>query len=234
MKKIIVLSILLVSMMLTGRAQAAGDTAVFSATSDKTSYQVGDTVKVTLSVDAGSYATTLSVIDFKVKISDATVIEPASSNPLTLGSIYTNTVTQSYSNGIVSAVVFVDPSNKPAQRSGVVGTLTFRAAKAGSAVISYDSIKATEEGNELGYITTTASSLTVNVGTSVTAQNTSTADSSGSSSTGSSVSTRTATPQPGNATTGPEDVILVAVGAGILILIGIRLAKKLSANAGRI
>ena len=115
MKKILVLTLLIVSMMFSGKALASGDTATFSATADKSAYKVGDDIKVSLSVDAGTYATSLSVIDFKIKISDPTVVEPASNSPLTLGSIYTNTVTQSYANGIVSAVVFVDPNNKPSQ-----------------------------------------------------------------------------------------------------------------------
>lgn len=223
-------------MLLTGRAQAAGDTAVFSATSDKSSYAVGDTIKVTLSVDAGSYASTLSVIDFKVKLSDATVAEPASNTPLTLGSIYTNTVTQSYANGIISAVVFVDPNNKPAQRSGVIGTITLKASKVGKSVLSYDSIQATEQNNELGYITTTASSLTINVDSGTSAQSTQTAVTSDSSSAGGAAAStaRTATPQPGSATTGPAEVILVVISAGILLMLGVKLAKKLSAHAGKL
>jgi hypothetical protein len=236
MKKILVLSLLVISMMFTGKALAAGDTATFSATADKSTYAVGDTVKVSLSVDAGTYASSLSVIDFKVRISDPTVVEPATSTPLTLGSIYSNSVTQSYSNGVVSAVVFVDPNNKPANRSGVIGTLNLKAVKVGKAVISYDNIQATEQNNELSYITTTASSLTINVEAGVAAQGTQTAvTTTGSSSSGAGTSaTRTATPQPGKATTGPAEVIAVAIGSGILILLGIKLFRKLNASAGKI
>lgn len=225
MKKIIVLCLLVSSFCFISSAKAASE-AVFSATSDKTSYAVGDDVKISLNVDAGPYASTLSVIDFKIKISDPTVIAPVGSSPLTLGSIYTNTVTQSYSNGIVSAAVFIDPNNKPANRSGVIATMTFKAQKAGQAVISYDSIQATEENNELEYITTSASSLTVIVGAAVNAQTTATTASSSSSSSGTASSVRTATANPSNAVTGPKETLIFSLIAGILLFLGIRLFKK--------
>lgn len=232
MKKIIVLCFLITSLCIAVPAKAASE-AVFSATSDKASYAVGDDIKISLNVDAGPYASTLSVIDFKVKISDPTVIAPVGTSPLTLGSIYTNTVTQSYSNGIVSAAVFIDPNNKPASRSGVIATMTFKAQKAGQAVISYDSIQATEQGNELEYITTSASSLTVIVGAVVTAQTTETTASASSESSAAS-SARTATPQPGKATTGPKEALLLSLTAGIVLFLGIRLFRKFNRATGKI
>jgi len=229
MKKIIVLCLLVSLFGFVAPAKAANE-AVFSATSDKTSYNVGDDVKISLNVNAGPYASTLSVIDFKLKISDPTVIQPVGANPLTLGSIFVNTVTQSYANGVLSAAVYVDPQNKPANRSGVIGTVTLKAQKAGQAVISYDSIQATEENNQMEYITTSASSLTVTVA-GVSAQTTSTAVASTGSGTTTS-SARTPTPQPGNATTGPRETLILSLSVGILLLFGIRFYKKL--NSGKI
>lgn len=234
MKKIIALC-LIVSSLAFALPTKAADEAVFSATSDKTSYSVGDDVKISLNVNAGPYASTLSVIDFKLKISEPTVVAPVGASPLTPGTIFTNTVTQSYANGVLSAVLFIDPNNKPANRSGVIGTITMKAQKAGSAVISYDSIKATEENNEMEYITTSASSLTVTVGGGVAAQttaDTSSSSSSSSTSAATTASTRTATPQPARATTGPAETVAFSVIAGILLLISIRLFKKV--NTGRI
>lgn len=231
MKKILLVVVLVATLGFTGAAKAEGDTVVFSATSDKSNYQVGDDVVISLNVDAGPYASTLSVIDFKVAISDTSVVEPGSNTPLTLGSIFTNTVTQSYADGVISGVVFIDPNNKPSQRSGVVGTLTLKALKAGESVISYDSIQATEENNELGYVTTTASSLTVTV-EGVEAATTQTT--SESSSTSASTATKTATPKPGSATTGPAEVIFVAILSGIVILFGLKLTKKINTSSRKI
>jgi hypothetical protein len=224
MKKIIALSLILGSFLFAIPAQAAND-VVFSATCDKTSYSVGEDVKVTLNVNAGAYASTLNVIDFKLKVSDPTVIQPVGTSPLTAGSIFSSIAMQSYSNGILSAVVFVNPDNKPTNRSGVIGTLTLKAQKNGQSVISYDSIKAAEENQELDYVSTTASSLTVTVGGGVIAQTTQTT--SASSGTGTTTAaTRTVTPQPGRATTGPKETLIFSLIAGTVLLVSLKFTKK--------
>ena len=227
MKKIILLT-LVISLLCLALPVKAADEAVFSATSDQTSYDVGDDVRVSLNVDAGPYSSTLSVIDFKVKISDPSVVAPVGSSPLTLGSIYTNTVTQSYSDGIVSAAVFIDPNNKPANRSGVIATMTLKAQKEGQAIISYPSIQATEEDNELDFISTSASSLTVIVGPAVSAEATKTSSSS------SAAVAHTATPQPGRASTGPKETLLFSLMAGTVIFLVIRWYRKLNSTSGNI
>jgi len=234
MKKLAVLCLLLGAFAFASPARAA-DEAVFSATSDKSSYVVGDDITISLNVDAGPYSTTLTVIDFKVKVSDPSVVEPVGSSPLTLGSIYTNTVTQSYSNGVMSAVVFIDPNNKPANRSGVIGTIAMKAKKAGQAVISYDSIQATDENDQLEYITTSASSLTVNVTSGSGAQTTTTATSgsstsgtsSSSTSSGTAAKTKTATAQPSKATTGPKEALIFSIITATLLLVAIKYSRKL-------
>jgi hypothetical protein len=226
MKKIIALSFILGSFLFALPAKAASE-VVLSATSDKTSYNVGEDIKVTLNVNAGPYASTLNVIDFKLKISDTSVAQPVGSSPLTLGSIYTNTATQSYANGIISAVVFVDPNNKPANRSGVIGTITLKAQKAGQSILSYDSIQAAEEKQELDYVNATASSLTITVGGGVTAQTTQTTASSSSSSSGTTASSvRTATARPSSATTGPRETLIFSLIAGTLLLVTWKFTKK--------
>jgi len=199
----------------------AADQATFSAESAKSSYVVGDTINVDLKVDAGAFASTLSVIDMTVKISDTTVAEPANSSaPFTLGSIYTSIVSQSYNAGTLKAAVFVDPNNKPANRSGVIGTLVLKGLKAGSVTISYDGIQATQENDELNFVTTSASSLTLNVTGGVAAQTTAVASSTGSS-------VRAAT----TVSTGPEEALLVALIGGILFFFLYRLYKTKSSGA---
>lgn len=223
MKKIFVFITSVLALMTFAAPALAADQATFSAESSKTTYVVGDAINIDLKVDAGAFASTLSVIDMTVKISDPTVVEPANSSaPFTLGSIYTSIVSQSYSAGTLKAAVFVDPNNKPANRSGVIGTLALKALKTGSVTISYDGIQATQENDELNFITTSASSLTVNVTGGTTAQTTSTAVAS--------TTTRSAVQATTTVSTGPKEALLVALIGGIVFFLFYRIYKAKSAE----
>lgn len=207
------LSLLLsVSLLVLPFGALAGNEAVFSVTSSKTRYVVGDKITVSFSVDAGPYAGTLNVIDFDIAISDTSVVEPSdTSSPFTAGSIYSSIAKQSYSSGIINVVSYINPDNKPSSRSGLIGTVTFTALKEGRVTISYNRIEAAEENNETEFVDTSAGSLTIDI----VAGEGSVAQSSG----GSSVSTstaKTATATTTTASTGPEHVIAAVIIAVLL------------------
>jgi len=197
------------------------DEATFSATSSKTQYSVGDEITVSFSVDAGAYATTLNVIDIDIAIDDTSVIEPANtSSPFTAGSIYSGIGLQSYSNGLINVVTYVNPENKPASRSGLIGTVAFTALKEGRATISYARIEAAEENNETEFVNTSASSLTIEIGSGGTSASTSETSSAASVSGGTagytSGYTATAPTTSTSASTGPEHIVIAVVLAGLV------------------
>ncbi|MCX6809341.1 MAG: cohesin domain-containing protein [Candidatus Berkelbacteria bacterium] len=220
----------LVFLVLPGISCAA-DEAVFSATSSQTSYNVGDEIPVSFSVAAGPYDATLNVIDFDIKISDTSVIEPKdTTSPFVAGTIFTSIALQSYTNGIINAVFHPNPSSMPASRSGVIGTVTFKALKTGTATISFDRIEAAEAKSETQFITTSASSLVVNIGEVTTTTNESTVE-----------ATETPTPTPVNvskaassAATGPEDILLIVGVGGIVAYLAYRIIKSIKHSAQKI
>jgi len=218
----------------------AANEAMFSASSEKTNYNVGDDITVTLNVDAGPYASSLSVIDFDLKVSDMTVVEPKDkTSPFVPGQIFSNVGMQSVQGDKINIVCYINPNNKPAKRSGVVGTISFKALKEGSATLSYERIEAAEENKEMEYVSTSASNLvlTIGAGSSGTATPTpsgettvsSAGGTSGAGTTGttgttgiSAQATKTkslpavqgATSGATSATTGPEAIIAIALLGG--------------------
>ena len=214
MKRGLILSILILvlPMFFALPAKAAGE-AAFSVSSQRSAYAAGESVQVSFSVDAGDYDTTLSVIDMTIKVSDSSVLSPSDlMTPFVSGQIYTQVNLQEVVNDTIHVVVNIDPNNKPATRSGVIGTIDFTALKEGTVTVSYDDIKATEEGKETEYISTTASSLDLII-----------------SAAGAQV-TATATPRVTTSTTavstGPEQVILIALLGGFAIFLIYRLIFK--------
>lgn len=216
MKKGLILAglVLVLSMAFVMPTKAAGE-AAFSISSQRTSYSAGENVQVSFSVDAGDYETTLSVIDMTIKVSDSSVLSPNDLViPFVAGQIYTQVNLQEVINDTVHVVVNIDPNNKPASRSGVIGTIDFTALKAGNVTISYDDIKATEEGKETEYISTTASSLDLSI-------------------TEADAAALTATPTPRVTTgttsvsTGPAQTILIALLGGFAIFFIFRLLFKI-------
>ena len=128
---------------------------------------------------------------------------------------------------ILKTAVFIDPNNKPANRSGVIGTFTLKALKGGSVTISYDGIQATQENDELNFVTTSASSLTLNIAGGVVAQTTATVVTTAAiSSTQSKSAVKAAT----TVSTGPEEFLLVALAGGILFFLLYRLYKMKSSE----
>lgn len=224
MRKIIGL-LMLAAVLVLPAVVFGADEATFSATSSKTQYSVGDEIIVSFSVDAGTYATTLNVIDFDIAIDDTSVIEPANiSSPFTAGSIYSGIGMQSYANGLINVVAYVNPESKPASRSGLIGTVAFTALKEGRATISYDRIEAAEENNETEFVNTSASSLTIEIGSG----GTSTADTSSDVSTSSGTSgysTRTPATST-SASTGPEHILMAVVLAGFVAFLVISWYKS--------
>lgn len=202
----------------------AADSATFSVAADKTSYGVGETIPVILSVDAGNYVSTLSTISITLKISDTSVVEPDNKTaPFTAGLVYSNVFNQSTSGDLVSAVFYINPDSKPTSRSGEIATVNLKALKAGTATISYDLIKATEENTENDYITTSATSLVLTVAGSA-----SVSTSSDSGETAYETVTPTAEIEAAeNATTGPELVFVFALLGGLAILILYKLKGRL-------
>ncbi|PIT97081.1 hypothetical protein COT77_03395 [Candidatus Berkelbacteria bacterium CG10_big_fil_rev_8_21_14_0_10_41_12] len=225
MKKIFaVLIALFISVFLIGsnpqkQKALADDVAVFSVTSDKTSYNVGDQVTVSLAVDAGPFSSTLNVIDFTLSFDSSKLGVANSSSPFTPGSIFSGAPIQAVEGSTVHAVVNVNPDSPPANRSGTIGTINFTATTEGDATFTYSDIKAAGSQNLDDYISTTASSLTIAIG-SVTAQETSTSVAA--------TSTRTSTPAKAarSASTGPEEAIIIAILAALGIMLVIRLSRK--------
>lgn len=222
MKKVLLFVLAIAFMSLPVSSKAATE-AVFTITSSKTNYCVGDDLQINLNVDAGSYATTLSVIDFDLKISDLSVVElKDEAEPFVPGNIYSTAGIQGFEGSVVNAVTYINPTNKPANRSGSIGTINFKALKEGSVTFSYDRIEAAEESKEDDYVTTSASSLTVTVGGSSACGST---VSTSSSSTGTSgyytytptPTVRAATTTATNTSTGPEAVFMVAGVGGLAI-----------------
>lgn len=207
------------------------DEAVFSVTSTKTQYAVGDEITVSFSVDAGPYASSLNVIDMDIAIDDTSVIEPSNvSSPFTAGSVYPSIAMQSYSSGLMHAMVYINPENKPSSRSGLIGTMTFKGLKEGRATISYDRIEAAEENNITEFINTSASSLTIEIssgsGTSDDSSTSSDSSTYGTTSTGSGTSTGTYTTKSTtptsttSASTGPEHIALAVILSGMVFYLG--------------
>lgn len=210
-------SVLTALFVLSSPAEAAGE-AAFSMSSPRTDYNVGDDVPVSFSVDAGQYISTLDVIDMTIKVSDANILTAQNpSEPFIAGSVYSQIGLQEVIGDTIHVVVNIDPNNKPATRSGVIGTIDFLAQGAGSVTISYENIQATEEGQEQSFISTTASSLTINVGeanaATIAAQATATSTPRATSTT--------------SASTGPEAAILVSGLGGIVLFFGARFAKAI-------
>lgn len=225
MKKILLSLTLTITLALFSLMSARAEGGQFTISSPRTTYNVGDEITTTYSVDAGEYASTLSTIDFEVKVSDPSIIQPSSAdNPFIAGTIFSQTAIQSVQDDIINVVAHINPESKPSSRSGEIGTIKFRALKAGTVTLSYNSIQAAEENLEDQYITTTAGSLTLTIG-------------SGSSTTAASTSTgsttarvvATATPRPvavaTTARTGPESAVAFALGGGILIFLSLRRLK---------
>jgi hypothetical protein len=240
MRKILAfIGIIALVLFLLPQPSKAADEASFSATTDRTSYAVGDDVTVSFSVDAGTYASTLSVIDANIKISDTSVIEPKDkTTPFVAGTIFSSIPIQSYQNGVINIVAMINPDNKPSSRSGVIGTVAFKALKAGQATISYDRIEAAQEGSETDLINTSASSLVVTVGggTSAVASSTATTG-AGAVSVGTVSKTATATgatKAAAAATTGPADTLPAIILGGMIIFLIYNLLKIIKTSTSRL
>ncbi|OQA52136.1 MAG: hypothetical protein BWY43_00622 [candidate division WS2 bacterium ADurb.Bin280] len=222
MKKTLTLLVAVAFLAFPCFSRAASE-AVFTITSAKTNYAVGENIQISLNVDAGSYVTTLSVIDFDLKTSDLTVVElQDQEEPFVPGEIFSTAGIQSVEDDLINAVVYVSPTNPPSSRSGVVGTINFRALKEGTVTFSYDRIEAAEESKEDDYVTTSASSLTITVGSSVSSKTSASTSSTGS--TTSSYSSYNKTPTPSSlattadsATTGPELAAGIALASGFAL-----------------
>ena len=127
MKKIfyLFLAVLFACFPLTSKAASE---AVFTITSAKTNYCVGDDIQISLNVDAGPYATTLSVIDMDVKTSDTSIAEVKdTTQPFVPGNIFSTAGIQGVNGAVVNAVTYISPTNKPASRSGENGTINYKA-----------------------------------------------------------------------------------------------------------
>lgn len=220
--KILLFSVLIASVcFLPAKAE---DVATFSITSDKTSYQVGDAIPITLAVNAGAYSSNLNVIEMTLKF-DANKVEVSNtSTPFTPGAIYSSAPIQSVSGDTINVVAMVNAGSPASNRSGTIGTISFKAKAEGTAVFTYSDIKAAAgtAGETLtdDYITTTASSLSVTIGA------VSTTDTSSSSTGATSVRTATPAKTVKAATTGPEHVLLVVFASGLAILLFSRFYRK--------
>lgn len=224
--KILLYSVLAVGLLFT--QVHAEDIATFSITSDQTSYKVGDSIPITLAVNAGAYSSNLNVIDMTIKFDTAKVEVSSTTAPFTPGAIYSSAPIQSVEGDAVNVVAMVNAGSPAANRSGTIGTINFKAKAEGNAVFTYSDIKAAagKAGEALtdDYITTTASSLSVTIG-AVSTNNT-TADTSSSGSSAASVRTATPAKTVKAATTGPEHVVLIVLISGLAIMLFSRLYRK--------
>lgn len=242
MRKILVfIGVIALVGFLIPQTSRAADEASFSATTERTSYAVGDDVTVSFSVDAGTYTPTLSVIDSDIKISDTSVIEPKDkTTPFVAGTIFSSIPIQSYQNGVINIVAMINPDNKPATRSGVIGTVVFKALKTGQATISYDRIEATQEKSETDFINTSASSLVVTVGAGVAGSTNSTATTgTGAAAVSAGTVSKTATSTGVTkaataATTGPADALPAIILGGIVIFLIYNLLKIIKTSTSRL
>lgn len=143
---------------------------------------VGDTIRIFPYVDANDH-NGLNVINMKLKISDTTVVAPVDqSSFFTPGATYSQLGFQKYADGAMEILVYIDPNDKPTERSAYVGEIKLKALKTGSATISFESLEVTEEENEDTFVETTNSSLDITV-VSASSSSVSAASSSASAST---------------------------------------------------
>ena len=206
------------------RSAFAADSAMFSASSENTSYKVGDEFAVTFSVDAGPYASTLSTMELWIKVSDISVIEPVDkTNPFTAGSIYPSAFGQSIADNTIHAVLHINPESKPASRSGEIAKVNFKALKEGSATISYDKIEAAAEDNETEFISTSAGSLVIDVSSATTAATT---DSGSTTFQTVSPSATVAVQAVTSTSSGPEMVVLLAILGGVVVFFAYKMYQR--------
>lgn len=66
-------------------------------------------------------------------------------------------------------LVYINPDDKPTARTGYIGEIKLTAVKTGSAMISYESLEVTEEGNEQEFVETTSTPLDMAVISSASA-----------------------------------------------------------------
>lgn len=209
------------------RSAFAADSAMFSASSDNTSYKVGDEFPVTFSVDAGPYASTLSTMELWIKVSDISVIEPVDkTNPFTVGSIYPSAFGQSITENTIHAVFHINPESKPASRSGEIAKVNFKALKEGSATISYDKIEAAAEDNETEFISTSAGSLVIDVSSAAEAATTDDSSSGGTTFQVVSPSATVAVQAVTSASSGPEMVVLLAISGGAVAFFAYKMYQR--------
>lgn len=196
-KKFIISFLLVFTVFMFAFPAKAANEASFSFSTDQTTFSDGADIIVKINVDAGPYSSTLNTIDFTVTISDTTVLAPSNTTtPYSAGLIFTKYGVNEYANGQVHVVAYIDPDNKPTTRSGVVGTIAFKALQSGSATLSFSDISAAEEDSELGFISTVSSTLTLDVNTGQATSATSSPTVKGET--------------VGSTKTGPEDVVLIA------------------------
>ena len=230
LKVALIFALAVVFVSVAAPISGAAGAVMLSAVSNKSQFTVGEQVSINIAVDAGEYSQTLTALWLGIRISDPTVLEPQDNEPVTNGENY-RVGMQKYTNGLINVLIYIDPDNKPANRSGLVGTLALRALKTGQATISFDSLQATESGNEFDFVEATGTSLSLKVvaaGTALTSALTSTAVALTSSTvtpSATAASTKTATSGATSAETGPALVIALAAAGGGLSLAAYRFAR---------
>lgn len=200
---------------------------------------VGDTIRMFPYVDANDH-NGLNVINMKLKISDTTVVAPVDqSSFFTPGATYSQLGFQKYADGVMEVLVYIDPNDKPTERSAYVGEIKLKALKTGSATISFESLEVTEEENEDTFVETTNSPLDITV-VSASSSSVSAASSSASASTSpttesASVATSTATVKSASTrvtgslsgvSTGPIGAILGSLFGGTVVYIFVKKRGK--------
>ncbi len=209
-------------------------------------YWVGDEVDIYFYVEANGH-NNLNVVNATVKISDPTVLEPIlATDYFTPGNIYSQLGFQKYESPLMNVLVYVDPNNKPTERSGYIGSFKFKALKTGSATLSVEKLEVTEEGNEDSFVETTSTNIDIAIesagssdhytasagasaAASASATSTTAASNTGSKKSTSSTVKGTQTSNISDVSTGPEAIIALclAVGGAIYFLIRKMKVRKL-------
>jgi len=228
LKVALIFALAVVFLLITPLVSGAAGGVKLSAVSNKNQFSVGEEAKISIVVDAGEYSQTLTALWLGIRIADPTILEPQDSEPVTNGEYY-RVGMQSYSNGLINTLIYIDPDNKPSNRSGLVGTLALRALKTGQTTVSFDSLQATESGNEFDFVEATGTTLNLKVaaaGTALTSALTSTAVSFATSTPVAATSTKTATSVATSAETGPALVVALAAAGGGLSLAAYRFVRS--------
>jgi len=195
--------------------------------SSSQSFAAGDEINVYFYVKANGHSG-LNVINAAIKISDTSVVAPISPESyFSVGQIYSQLGFQKYdSAGLMNILVYIDPNNKPSDRSGYIGIIHLLAVKSGKATLTLGSLQVTEEGTEDQWVETKSIPTEI----TVVAQKTTSLVTSASVTPAATVSAKSVKGQQSTnvsgVSTGPEAAIVVSLLGGFLIYFVLKKGRR--------